>query len=232
MRGLLITGTDTAVGKTFVTAWLARRLLAQGLRVGIYKPACSGAEFRADGEPYWDDVEQHWEALQGRYPRELICPLRFVAPVAPVVAAEMEGVELSLDQLLAGVQPWREQVDLLLVEGAGGWLAPLTHAASVRDLAVELQFPVLIVARQQLGTINHTLLTLESIQQAGLPVQGIVLNQILQHPDPSALTNASLIARGAPTIPIWDFPFQPEPQLQSEPAFGSMQNLVRAFLSS
>ncbi len=177
MRGLFITGTGTGVGKTFATALIARQLLAEGLSVGIYKPACSGAEIDAEGNPRWSDVETHFAALQGRFSREMICPRRFLAPAAPPVAARVEGRRVDADRLRAGLDAWRSHVDLLLVEGAGGWLSPLTETDSVADFAATCGFPLLIVAPVALGTINATLLTVESAERRGASIAGILLNE-------------------------------------------------------
>lgn len=215
MRGLFITGTDTGVGKTFVAGLMVRALRAHGVRVGAYKPVVSGArtvghvEREAGGERWaapsvWDDVEQLFAATDGEYPRERIAPQRFLAPVAPPVAARQEGRDVDADGLARGVDWWRERVDLLVVEGAGGLLSPIATDVTNRDLAVRLGWPVLVIARQRLGTINHTALTVEACQSRGLRVAGIVLNDAdgLAEHDPSRKTNAGEIARvtGIPVL--------------------------------
>ncbi len=204
-HGLFITGTDTAVGKTFVTTRIARELQAAGVRVGIYKPACSGAETDESGRPMWEDVDAHFHALNGEFPRERICPQCFHAPLAPPVAAAAEGRIVDADRLQAGVDWWRGRVDVLLVEGAGGLLCPLTESTSIADLAVELGFPLLIVARLGLGTINHTLLTVEVARSRGLSMTGIVLNDYPpQANDPATQTNPEEIAKrsGVPFLGV------------------------------
>ena len=180
MRGLFITGTDTDVGKTFVTAAIARQLRAAGRRPGAYKPACSGAERGHSGEPYWSDVEI-LAAATGIKNRNLICPQCFEAPLAPPVAANREGASVSWQQMLDGVAHWQsavdaQEIDLLLIEGVGGLLCPLTEEHTVADFAAAVGFPVIIVARLGLGTINHTLLTIEAAQGRGLTVAGVILN--------------------------------------------------------
>lgn len=178
MRGLFITGTDTDVGKTYVTAAIARMLRAGGHRPGVYKPACSGAERTDSGEFRWRDVEVLAEAA-GVSHRQLICPQCFEAPLAPPIAARMQGETCSWQTMLDGAARWETvepAPDVLLVEGAGGLLCPLTDEQSVADLAAELGFPILIVSRLALGTINHTLLTIEVAQSRGLNISGVVLN--------------------------------------------------------
>jgi dethiobiotin synthetase len=180
MRGLFITGTDTDVGKTWVTAAIARQLRADGLRPGVFKPACSGADRDESGELRWHDVEALAEAA-AIADRQLICPQTFEAPLAPPVAARLEGKSVSWQKMLDGVARWAgesdsPQTDLLLVEGVGGLVCPLTEDRSVADLAVALEFPLVIVARLGLGTINHTLLTIEAARSRGLRIAGVILN--------------------------------------------------------
>ncbi len=193
--GLFVTGTDTGIGKTWTACALLWSIVAAGLRTGAYKPACSGAEFDAQGEPVWEDIERLSAACGGVWPKERICPQRFLAPLAPPAAAAAEGRCVDDSAVLAGAAWWDGQVDLLIVEGAGGWLAPLTENRTMADLAVELGYPVVLVAANRLGTINHTLLTLESIRQRGLPVAAVVLNDVHPTTDASAATNAGLISR-------------------------------------
>jgi len=174
MRGLFVTGTDTDVGKTFVTALIARELRHDGVRVGVCKPACSGAEFVA-GVPVWQDIEQLAAAAEID-DRERICRQRFLAPLAPPVAAALEDGTLDDELCRRTVTDWEGRCDLMLVEGVGGLLCPLTATSSVADFAGWTGFPLIIVARLGLGTINHTLLTLECAAQRGLRVGGILLS--------------------------------------------------------
>jgi len=202
LRGLFITGTDTGVGKTFVASAIVRQLRQQGVQVGAYKPAVSGSDPGPEG-PIWGDVELLHSALGGAYPREAICPQRFEAPLAPPVAARLEGREVDARRLVEGAAWWNERVDLLIVEGAGGWLSPIAEHVSVADVAHELGFPIVIVARLSLGTINHTLLTIEAAQARKVPIAGVILNQASAPgvKDLSVETNASELARRT-TVPI------------------------------
>lgn len=177
MPGLFITATDTNVGKTYVTGLIARQLIAEGKRVGIYKPVCSGAERSFEGNPVWADVESHFEALSGQFSRERICPQCFEAAAAPPVAARTEERTVSDELMTQGYAWWQSQVDLLLIEGVGGFLCPLTETKSIADFASEVRLPLVIVAPRGLGTINQTLLTIEAIRNRGLIPAGIVLNQ-------------------------------------------------------
>jgi len=194
--GLFITGTDTGVGKTYVTVLAAHALRARGVSVGAYKPACSGAVRDAAGGLSWEDVAALESATGCQFDSGRICPQRFEAPLAPPVAARLEGKSVDAKLLRAGARWWQGQVELLLVEGAGGLLSPMTENESVADLARDLGYPLVIVARRGLGTINHTLLTVEAALHRGLRVAGIVLNDSTgDAAEPSVETNADEIAR-------------------------------------
>ena len=207
VKALLVTGTDTNVGKTHVTCLIAKQLVACGIRVGAYKPVCSGATQRtltSDGatDTQWDDIERLRSAVGGDWPTDIICPQRFLAPVAPPVAAAMEGTRVDFQRMMEGAYRI-SGVDVLLIEGAGGWLSPVTESAAVADLAREWNVPILIVARAGLGTINHTLLTIESIRARGLKVAGVVLNEsVLAGDDVSSRTNRSEIQKRT-TVPVF-----------------------------
>ena len=193
MRGLFVTGTDTGVGKTLLTASLAARLTAAGRVVGVYKPACSGAISSSHGMT-WDDVESLHAASGGRWSRGRIAPQRFLAALSPPAAAAAEGTQVDATLLRTGAAWWHDQCELLLVEGVGGLLCPLTERETVADLAVDLGFPLLIVARAGLGTINHTLLSVEAATRRGLCVAGIVLNATMpSQGDESVAGNAAEI---------------------------------------
>ena len=196
MRGLFITGTDTGVGKTHVSCAIVRDLRAAGHRVGAYKPVCSGVRIDPNGRSVWDDVEELRQALGGEFSDDQISPQRFAAALAPPIAARQEGRSVDLAELQRGFDDWRSRCELLIVEGAGGLLCPLTDDETMADLAARFQFPLLIVARCGLGTINHTLLTIEVARARGLRVAGILLNEAIpvQRDDLSVDTNAAEIA--------------------------------------
>ena len=178
--GLFITGTDTDVGKTYVTALMAREMREAGVRVGVYKPVASGCTIGAEGRQICPDAEELSRATGGQFDIERIAPQQFQAALAPPVAARLEGTSVDADLLRTGVEWWRGRVDLLLVEGVGGLLCPITEEESVADLVRDLGYPLIVVARLGLGTINHTLLTLEAAQSRGLTVAGVILNQSTQ----------------------------------------------------
>jgi dethiobiotin synthetase len=175
--GLFVTATDTSVGKTYLTALIARALRTTGCRVGAYKPVCSGAEVAADGTVFWSDVVTLTDAIGSTFESERVCPIRLQAPLAPNVAARREHATINFKSLCEGARWWQGRVEILLVEGVGGLLCPLTDRETIADLAVTLNYPLLIIARLGLGTINHTLLTVEAAHARGLSVAAIVLNE-------------------------------------------------------
>ncbi|HWL07135.1 MAG TPA: dethiobiotin synthase, partial [Planctomicrobium sp.] len=160
-RGIFITGTDTGVGKTYVTCQLSTVFQGMGHSVGLYKPVCSGGISERDPAPggrenwIWEDIEKLAATLPLSTDREMICPQRFIAPLAPPVAASLEGTSVNSMQLRTGINAWLGQVEFLLVEGVGGWRSPIATGETVAELARDLNFPVLLVAANRLGMINH-----------------------------------------------------------------------------
>jgi dethiobiotin synthetase len=171
-----ITGTDTGVGKTHFTAWLARQLAAAGYRVGAYKPVCSGA-IVTNGREAWEDAERLASALGNAWPIERIAPQCFREPLAPPVAAALECREVDEPLLIVGADWWNDRVDILLIEGAGGWMSPVSRQWTNADLALRLKSPVILIAGNRLGVINHSLLSVSAIRQR-CDLAGIVLNEL------------------------------------------------------
>lgn len=202
--GLFITGTGTGVGKTYVAALVTRALRDAGNRVGAYKPVASGGEVRG-GRLVSPDAMALWEAAGRPGTLEQVCPQVFAAPLAPHLAARAEGRLVDREILRTGLRYWQESSDVVVVEGAGGLMSPISDDDYNADLAVEFDFPLLIVAANVIGTINATLQTLiaASTFRNGLHVAGLVLNS-LQPPggDPSSESNADELARrcGAPLL--------------------------------
>jgi dethiobiotin synthetase len=169
--GLFVTGTDTGVGKTLVACALARALRARGVDVGVLKPAETGV---GPGGPL--DALALRAAAGADDPLEDVCPEPRALPAAPAVAGEADGRPVDLERLRSAFARLRARHELLLVEGAGGLLVPLAGSFSMADLAAELRLPLLVVARGALGTVNHTLLTLEAAAARGLLVAGVVVS--------------------------------------------------------
>jgi dethiobiotin synthetase len=174
MHGLFITGSDTGVGKTFVTAAITRILRKRGHDPRVCKPVATGARWR-NGRWVSDDTCLLAES-SGDTP-DAVTFWTFAAPAAPSVAARVTGVTLDLEEIVAAVSRRTEPGRLLLIEGVGGLLCPLTDRATVADLVSALGLPLLVVVRRSLGTLNHTLLTLEVSRRRKLPVAGVVVNE-------------------------------------------------------
>lgn len=174
-RGLFITGTDTGVGKTHVAAGIAEALARRSMDVGVMKPVETGCRTHG-GRMIPHDALRLKAAAEARDALSLINPYRFKAPLAPAVAAELEGKKINPRKILAGYQELCHRHDLMIVEGAGGILVPLTYDYTFLDLMRSCALPAIVVARPSLGTINHTLLTIKSLQQSGVTVAGIVIN--------------------------------------------------------
>lgn len=164
MRGLFITGTDTEVGKTAITACIAAAYRARGRTPRAVKPLATGSS--GPGE----DAETIAEAA-GHPPAVFAC---FPEPASPERAARQANIEIDHDGFLNWTKA--QQGDPLLIEGVGGWAVPLTPSLTVEDLAMALKLPVIIVAANRLGMLNHTLLTVEAVRDCGLTLAGVVIN--------------------------------------------------------
>ena len=174
-NGLFVTGTDTGVGKTLIAGAIAKVLNDAGHKVGVFKPVATGCR-------------HHWEGLISRDSEFLaqcansdlrlpvINPVCYVTPAAPIVSAAKEHREIDFQAIASAYNEICKGCDIVIVEGIGGIRVPLTEEFDVRDLAGEFDMPVLIVSRPQLGTINHTLLTIDSVRAANLRIAGVVIN--------------------------------------------------------
>ena len=191
-RGLFIAGTDTGVGKTFVTSRIATTLHQQGYRVGVYKPVASGCETR-DGQLISDDALVLWQSVGSPGDLSTVCPQLFQAPLAPPLAARLEGRQVDQDLLRSGLKYWLGRSDIVLVEGAGVLMSPISDDDYVADLAFDFGFPLIVVAADALGVINQTLQTLITAAtfREGLDVAGVVLDATgpRADDDPSVATN-------------------------------------------
>lgn len=196
-NGLFISGTGTGVGKTYVAALIAKALRESGKRVGVYKPVASGCEMR-DGRRVSLDALALWAAAGQPGTLEAVCPQVFAAPLAPHLAARAEGRRVDATLLCSGLDFWHETSDVVLVEGAGGLMSPISDDDYNADLAEAFGFPLVVVAANELGTINATLQTLvtAATYRDGLNVAGVVLNSARKHEnDPSVNSNADELAR-------------------------------------
>jgi dethiobiotin synthetase len=182
VRGIFITGTDTGVGKTVVASALAAWCRAQGADVGVMKPVATGGRYRREGRWVSEDAVRLAEAAGTRDPWTLVNPVCFREPLAPWTAAQRAGMSIRLDGVLRAFRALSVRHDVLIVEGVGGLLVPLTAELTVAELARALGLPLVIVARPGLGTLNHTLLTLQCAARYRLPVAGVLLNQAQRPP--------------------------------------------------
>jgi dethiobiotin synthetase len=188
---LFITGTDTNAGKTFVTALLTRALRGRGFETIALKPLCSGER---------SDVEILQAASDHRLTLDETNPIWLREPAAPLVAARLENRSISLDALVDWFRYLSLKHPSLLVEGAGGWLVPITPTETIADLASRLALPVVVVVANRLGCINHTLLTLESIRARGLHCPGIILNSLAANLDIATRTNRDILEQNTPIL--------------------------------
>lgn len=203
-RGIFITGTDTGIGKTVVTAVLARLLAESGRRVAVMKPVTSGCDERNSTLFSADAELAAWGA--GVDPANPdIAPVLLRAPLAPSEAAKLEGVRIDFEKIAAAYDRLARDADIVLVEGAGGLMVPLAGGLLMADLAKRLDLPLLVVARPGLGTVNHTLLTTYAAGQLGLRVTGIVINGFPDSPDQAEGTAPHLIGTlaGAPLLGLF-----------------------------
>jgi adenosylmethionine-8-amino-7-oxononanoate aminotransferase len=199
-RGILVTGTDTGVGKTAVAAALARSLRRRGFDVGVMKPAATGV-------PPDDDADLLRAAAGSDDPPALVSPLRLRDPLAPAVAADLEGRTPDIEAIRAAYRTLAERHPVVVVEGVGGILVPVAWGWSVADLARDLGLSLVVVARAGLGTLNHAALTIEAARSRGLNVLGVVLNHVEDEPPGLAEeTNPAALARLAGVRVLGTFP--------------------------
>ena len=213
MKGFFITGTDTGVGKTYFTALLTRALRQQSIPAIPLKPISAGDR---------SDSIILSEASGGVVSPAEINPVHFTASLSPYAASILESRPFPWGILREKMKKLTENYPgPFLIEGAGGWRVPLDSSLGIREWAQELALPVIVVARNSLGTINHTLLTVESIRQSRLPILGIILNDYFSKLDESSFTNPALLqeltalpvlslpssAPSLPSLPSWLIPF-------------------------
>lgn len=208
-RGLFITGTDTGVGKTQVTAILAVALQARGFCVGVMKPVETGCPVKQNRLMPQDSL--FLRRISGCHaPQELVTPYTFLEPLAPAVAAQRQGRKIDLAYLTHCYETLANEHDIILVEGAGGLLVPLTQEESFLDFAARLDLPVLVVARNILGTINHTALTVVVASQR-CRVLGTVLNTLSSEiEDASQTSNKEALERWGCAPLLGVLPYSPD----------------------
>jgi dethiobiotin synthetase len=189
---VFVTGTDTGVGKTSFTVWLLQRLRERGVRCAGYKPICCGDR---------DDAVQLLAASSSGLTIDEVNPVWLRTPAAPLTAALAEEREIDLALLREGFVRLGSRFDFIAVEGVGGWMVPITPGYFSNDLAADLCLPILVVAENRLGCLNHILLTVRAIETAGLKCAGVVLNDLAQESDLAMTTNEPIL-RSCLTLPV------------------------------
>jgi len=217
-KGLLVVGTDTGVGKTLVCAGLTLALRRAGVQAGYLKPVASGCLPTREGPASPDAALVARLAGLREKPSEL-SPVCLAAPLAPLAAARAEGVTVEMGPVLAACQELMQARAFTVLEGVGGLLVPLAPGATLLDLAVGLGLPVLVVGRPGLGTVNHTLLTIEALRGRGLTVPGFAFSAAAPLPDDdlSMAGNPALVSEfcGAPFLGALPY-LGPEEQLSAQ----------------
>jgi dethiobiotin synthetase len=209
LRGIFVTGTDTGVGKTLVSVSLVRALVQHGLRVSVMKPIASGSVQELDGLRNADAVALA-EASNVKAAYELINPYCFLPPISPHIAANEAGIPVNSAIIRHNFETLAAQADFVVVEGAGGWYAPISDSQTMADLPAVLNIPVLLVVGLRLGCLNHALLTRRAIAVDGAIFAGWVANAI----DPQferPAENLATLEKNLGCEPLAVFPFNPEP---------------------
>jgi len=199
-KGVFITGTDTEVGKTIIAGGLARLLRNMRINVGVMKPVETGGKYKK-GKLVGKDTEYliRMSKIQDTYRH--INPYILQYPLAPYVAAKLEGKKIYKKKILTSFRNLTDKYDFLIVEGCGGFLVPITSNYMISDLARDMKLPIIVVARAGLGSINHTLLSLYHARRSGLKVIGIIINKTSRNIQMSEKTNPQII-RAFGRVPI------------------------------
>ncbi len=206
MKGFFITGTDTGVGKTLIGGAVAGALARQGKNVGVMKPIESGCRLH-NNRLIPEDALFLKQMAKCPDDIEIICPYCFKLPLAPVVAALIEKKKIKVAKIKSVCRQMQEKYDLVLVEGAGGLMVPVTDNYFMLDIIKSLNLPLIIVSRLCLGTINHTLLTVKQAIQSGIAIAGIIFNQMSQETGKAEETNPDIIKRFSAVPILGQMPF-------------------------
>ena len=223
-RTILITATDTGAGKTYVSCLLGKAMRREGLAVRPLKPVESGCETGADGAPFPADASLLREAIAPRLPLPEVCLYPLSAPLSPHLAARRDGVTIDTGRIRGAIARAAEVSDIVLVEGAGGITVEIREGYSFADLAKEARLPVLLVAENRLGVLNHLSLTMHYLRAEGLFLLGVILNDRTAERSPAQETNEGEVRRIAGNRYLGNVPhgatFLPE---------GILSRLLRSF---
>jgi len=205
VKGIFVTGTDTEVGKTFVSVLAAKWLRSRGVDVGVMKPVETGC-VEIDGRLVAPDAHALVAAAGVTDEMSLVAPCPLRKPLAPLVASELEGRHVDTERIMEAFRELASRHSFLVVEGIGGLLVPLTDKHLVMDMVERMGFPLLVVAANKLGAINHSLLTVEAARARGLSVSALVLNLLTAHPDEAQQTNLMAL-RDLLAEPVMEMPY-------------------------
>jgi|Deesub1362B_J571_1020462.scaffolds.fasta_scaffold00107_32 dethiobiotin synthetase len=207
MKGIFITGTDTGVGKTIIASAIVRVLKARGISVAVMKPIESGCRREGDVLIPLDGVMLK-EMAENDITLEEVTPFRFENPLAPMVASEIEGTEVDERVIYDTIKELQEKYDYIVVEGVGGLMVPVKQRLMIVDIVRDTGLPLLIVASNRLGVINHTVLTVEAAKRRGIDIIGVVLNTPNPSRDDISLETNPLVLRRVLEVPLVGvFPF-------------------------
>ena len=195
MKGILVTGTDTGAGKTYVSCLLGKALRREGFSVRPLKPVESGCERGADGAPFPADARFLRDAIAPDMPLSEVCLYALPAPLSPHLAAREEGISIDTGAILAAVATAAESSDFVLVEGVGGIAVEIREGYTFCELAKDAGLPLLIVAENRLGVLNHLKLTLRYLRSEGLLLAGVVVNDRTGEAFPAREPNEAEVRR-------------------------------------
>ncbi len=222
--GYFVTGTDTEIGKTYVSCAFLRAFSSHGKRVSAMKPVASGCH-RSEQGLRNDDALQLIASSDHSLPYETINPYAFEPAIAPHIAAEQANISIDLSHLKQCFNTIAEQADITIVEGAGGWLVPLDNQHSIADLAATLALPVILVVGIKLGCINHALLTAAAIREKGVTLAGWVANRV----DPNCACieeNIRSIRQRINTPCLGDLPYAPQMEAEERGRYLQLHSLL------
>ncbi|WP_186148224.1 dethiobiotin synthase [Burkholderia gladioli] len=225
-----VTGTDTEIGKTFVSAALLHGFARHGLRAAAMKPIAAGAEER-DGVLHNEDADQLDAAANVALPPAIRTPFMMKAPAAPHIVAAQEGLKLEIGTILAAHAQACQAAEVVVVEGVGGFRVPLDDRLDTADLAVALKLPVVLVVGVRLGCINHALLTADAIAARGLRIAGWVANHVdpaMLYADQNIATVAQWLAREHDAPLIGEIPYMTPPRAEQAAAALDIERLLAA----
>lgn len=205
MNGVFVTGTDTEVGKTYVSVLTAKWLRSRGIDVGVMKPVETGC-VEIDGRLVAADAQALVAAAGVADEMSLVAPCCLRKPLAPLVAAELEGASVDVSMILECFRELSARHSFMIVEGAGGLLVPLTDECTILDLASQMELALLVVTASRLGAINHSLLTLEAAKAREVPVAGLVVNFLTPESDEAQRTNAMTLG-DLVSVPVLEMPY-------------------------